>query len=122
MRQADNDLSIPDQRRQAKAYCASRGWEIAADYVEPHAPGTRVPRAFNGLCDDEGVPLICPTCQVFAQSVLAGARPATLHGVVFDIFVGSHSDAAWLRESFLKPHTPARPLLYRSGAALYDII
>jgi Resolvase, N terminal domain len=29
-RQADNDLSIPDQRRQAKAYCASRGWEIVA--------------------------------------------------------------------------------------------
>src|SRR5712672_2187135 len=26
------------------------------------------PRAFNGLCDDEGVPLIRPTCQVFAQS------------------------------------------------------
>jgi site-specific DNA recombinase len=23
-RQADNDLSIPDQRRQAKGYCASR--------------------------------------------------------------------------------------------------
>jgi Putative transposase/Resolvase, N terminal domain len=34
-RQADNDLSIPDQRRQAKAYCLSRGWEIVADYVEP---------------------------------------------------------------------------------------
>jgi hypothetical protein len=33
-RQADNDLSIPDQRRQAKAYCASRRWEIVADYVE----------------------------------------------------------------------------------------
>jgi Resolvase, N terminal domain len=32
-RQADNDLSIPDQRRQARAYCASRGWEIVADYV-----------------------------------------------------------------------------------------
>ncbi len=28
-RQADNDLSIPDQRRQAKGYCTSRGWEIA---------------------------------------------------------------------------------------------
>jgi site-specific DNA recombinase len=39
-RQADNDLSIPDQRRQAKAYCASRGWEIAADYVEPGASAT----------------------------------------------------------------------------------
>jgi DNA invertase Pin-like site-specific DNA recombinase len=34
-RQADSDLSIPDQRRQAKSYCASRGWEIVADYVEP---------------------------------------------------------------------------------------
>jgi site-specific DNA recombinase len=37
-RQADNDLSIPDQRRQAKGYCASRGWEIVADYVEPACP------------------------------------------------------------------------------------
>jgi site-specific DNA recombinase len=34
-RQADNDLSIPDQCRQAKAYCQSRGWEIVADYIEP---------------------------------------------------------------------------------------
>ena len=39
-RQAENDLSIPDQRRQAKAYCVSRGWEIAADYVEPGATAT----------------------------------------------------------------------------------
>src|SRR5207245_5189089 len=28
--------------------------------------------AFNGLCDDEGLPLICPTCQILAQSVGAG--------------------------------------------------
>jgi site-specific DNA recombinase len=33
-RQAENDLSIPDQRRQANGYCTSRGWEIVADYVE----------------------------------------------------------------------------------------
>ncbi len=39
-RQAENDLSIPDQRRQAKAYCASRGCEIVADYVEPGASTT----------------------------------------------------------------------------------
>jgi site-specific DNA recombinase len=39
-RQADNDLSIPDQRRQAKGYCTSRGWEIVADYVEPGASAT----------------------------------------------------------------------------------
>jgi site-specific DNA recombinase len=39
-RQAENDLSIPDQRRQAKGYCVSRGWEIVADYVEPGASAT----------------------------------------------------------------------------------
>jgi site-specific DNA recombinase len=39
-RQADSDLSIPDQRRQAKGYCAARGWEIVTDYVEPGASAT----------------------------------------------------------------------------------
>jgi site-specific DNA recombinase len=39
-RRADNDLSIPDQRRQAKAYCTSRGWEIVADYVLPGLSAT----------------------------------------------------------------------------------
>ena len=34
------DLSIPDQRRQAKGYCASRDWKIVADYVEPGASAT----------------------------------------------------------------------------------
>src|SRR5216683_2439671 len=127
-RQADNDLSIPDQRRQAKAYCASRGWEIAVGLAG--CPGTRVgraaarqhardhslrraiatsranansivgrdfrpnhtdrraiagPRALNGLCDDEGVPLICPTCQVLAQSFLTGDRRLLCMGL-FSIF------------------------------------
>jgi hypothetical protein len=39
-RQADNDLSIPDQRRQAKRYC-SRGWEIVADYERMNADERR---------------------------------------------------------------------------------
>jgi site-specific DNA recombinase len=39
-RQAENDLSIPDQRRQAKGYCTSRGWEVVADYVEPGVSAT----------------------------------------------------------------------------------
>jgi site-specific DNA recombinase len=39
-RQADNDLSIPDQRRQAAAYCKSHGWEIVADFVEPGVSAT----------------------------------------------------------------------------------
>src|ERR1700716_1743516 len=51
------------------------------------------PRAFNGLCDDEGVPLICPTGQVLATSGLAG-DPLLLCMGLFSIFlVGSHSIA-----------------------------
>jgi hypothetical protein len=69
------------------------------------------PRAFDGLCDDEGVPVICPTCQVLAQSVLAGDRLLLCMGLFSIFLVGSQSDAAWLRESCLKPHTPARPPL-----------
>jgi site-specific DNA recombinase len=39
-RQAENDLSIPDQRRQAVSYCAAKGWEVAGEFVEPGASGT----------------------------------------------------------------------------------
>jgi site-specific DNA recombinase len=39
-RQADNDLSIPDQRHQGKGYCTSRSWEIVGEYVEPGASAT----------------------------------------------------------------------------------
>jgi site-specific DNA recombinase len=39
-RQAENDLSISDQRRHANAYCTSRGWKVVADYVEPGASAT----------------------------------------------------------------------------------
>src|SRR6267154_4440246 len=54
-------------------------------FAQHHTEGRAIagPRAFSGLCDEEGVPLICPTCQVLAQGV---PLPATLHGVVFDIF------------------------------------
>jgi hypothetical protein len=38
---------------------------------------------------------------------------------LFSIFcLGSHRDAAWLRESCLKPHTLARPSLWRKGFAV----
>src|SRR5258708_38071511 len=65
------------------------------------------PRASNGLCDDEAVPLICPTCQVLAQSILAGDRLLLCMGLFSIFLVGSHGDAAWRRESCLKPH-PSR--------------
>jgi site-specific DNA recombinase len=39
-RQADSDLSIPDQRRQAENFCRARGWEAVADFVEPGQSAT----------------------------------------------------------------------------------
>jgi site-specific DNA recombinase len=33
-RQAESDLSIRDQRRQTEAYCAAKGWDVAAEFVE----------------------------------------------------------------------------------------
>ncbi len=36
-RQAEVDLSIPDQRLQATAYCQRQGWQVVAEYVEPGA-------------------------------------------------------------------------------------
>src|SRR5450756_2575540 len=63
---------------------------VLPDSVSPDSKSPR--RIFRrGLnsCDDEDMPVICPTC----QNVFAGSfkRPdhATLHGVVFDIFVES---------------------------------
>src|SRR5882757_398549 len=57
---------------------------FAQNHTERHAVAG--PRAFSGLCDDEGVPLICPTCQVLAKSVLAGARLLLCMGL-FSIFL-----------------------------------
>ena len=36
-RQAEKDLSIPDQRKQLEAFCKQRGWTVAAEFVEPGA-------------------------------------------------------------------------------------
>ncbi|TRL20386.1 recombinase family protein, partial [Methylosinus sporium] len=36
-RQAEVDLSIPDQQAQTSAYCARHCWRIVAEYVEPGA-------------------------------------------------------------------------------------
>jgi hypothetical protein len=39
-RQAEHDVSIPDQKRQGEAYCSARGYEIVETYVEPGASAT----------------------------------------------------------------------------------
>lgn len=51
-RQAESDLSIPDQRRQIERYCAARGWAIVEDYVEPGSSATDDRRpAFQQMID-----------------------------------------------------------------------
>jgi len=39
-RQAESDLAIPDQRRQADAYCAAKGWQVVSKYLEPGQSAT----------------------------------------------------------------------------------
>jgi DNA invertase Pin-like site-specific DNA recombinase len=40
VRQAEHDVSIPDQRRQGEAYCQSRGYQLVETYVEAGASAT----------------------------------------------------------------------------------
>ncbi|MEW9614417.1 recombinase family protein [Shinella sp. S4-D37] len=39
-RQAESDLSIPDQRHQLQAFCKARGWEVTAEFVDAGLSGT----------------------------------------------------------------------------------
>ncbi|HEX5281968.1 MAG TPA: recombinase family protein [Micropepsaceae bacterium] len=39
-RQAEHDVSIPDQKRQGEAHCQSRGYQLVETYVEPGASAT----------------------------------------------------------------------------------
>ncbi len=39
-RQAEHDISIPDQRRQGEAYCAARGHQLVETFVEPGSTAT----------------------------------------------------------------------------------
>jgi site-specific DNA recombinase len=52
-RQAEQDLSIPDQRRQLVGYCEARGIEVVAEFVEPGATATDDKRpAFQRMMDE----------------------------------------------------------------------
>ena len=39
-RQAEHDVSIPDQKRQGEAYCLTRGYQLVETFVEPGASAT----------------------------------------------------------------------------------
>jgi site-specific DNA recombinase len=57
-RQAEHDLSIPDQRAQTGAWVAQRGWRVVAEYIEPGASATddkrpEFQKMIEGACDGE---------------------------------------------------------------------
>ena len=88
---------------------------VGKNFSPKIAPNSAL-RAFDGLCDDEAVPLICPTCQVSAQSVGSGDRLLLCMGL-FSIFLAGA--AATRRDSETpcpKVHMLARPLLQQNGA------
>lgn len=76
-RQAEHNVSIPDQRRQGEEWCAARGFKIVETYVEPGATATNDRRP------------------VFQQLIEAGtSKPAP-----FDIVV-VHSFSRFFRDHF----------------------
>ena len=76
-RQAEQDLSIPDQRRQAQAYCETRGYQAVGEYVEPGASAT----------DDRR-----PEFQKMMDA--AAARPPTFDTIIV------HSFSRFFRDQF----------------------
>lgn len=51
-RQAEGDLSLPDQRKQIAAFCAARGWNLVLEFVEPGATATDDQRpAFQSMIE-----------------------------------------------------------------------
>src|SRR6266545_2518901 len=84
-------MKQPGVARTEKAFKTSRANAnsiVGRDFRPNHSEWRAIagPRALNGLCDNEGVPLICPTCQVLPPRRPCRRPPAALHGVVFDIF------------------------------------
>ena len=96
VRQAEADLSIPDQLRQAAAWCAQNGHTIVREYVEPGASGT-----------DENRPVF--------QEMLADAKTKPRP---FD-FVLVHSFSRFSRDNFI--HTTATRTLKKAGITLHSL-
>jgi len=76
-RQAEHDLSIPDQRAQTAAWAAARGWSLVAEYIEPGASAT----------DDKR-----PEFQRMIERACDGDHP-------FDVIV-VHSYSRFFRDAF----------------------
>jgi DNA invertase Pin-like site-specific DNA recombinase len=78
-RQAESDLSIPDQRRQGLAFCKARGWEVVGEFVDAGLSGTTDNR---------------PEFQRLLDNATAGSAP-------FDIVL-VHSYSRFTRDAFMQ--------------------
>lgn len=95
-RQAEKDLSIPDQQKQCEDYCAAQGYSISEIYVEPGASATNDTR---------------PALQRMMQDITSGENPADI--------VLVHSFSRFFRDSFEMEHY--RRKLAKAGAELVSI-
>jgi len=96
-RQAEKDLSIPDQRKQLEGFCKQRGWTVAAEFVEPGASGTT---------DDRR-----PAFQAMLNSALGSERP-------FDVII-VHSFSRFFRDAYKFEYH--RRKLDKSGVGVISI-
>ncbi|PCK77514.1 recombinase family protein [Rhizobium sophoriradicis] len=76
-RQAESDLSIPDQRNQALEYCRRKGWELVDEFIEPGQSAT-----------DDNRPAL--------QEMIA---QAINHGNPYDVII-VHSYSRFFRDNF----------------------
>lgn len=95
-RQAENDLSIPDQRRQATEFCKARGWDVVSEFVDAGLSGT----------DDNR-----PELQRMLDLATGGGSP-------FDAVV-VHSFSRFARDHFALEHAVRR--LRKHGVRLVSI-
>lgn len=95
-RQADHDLSIPDQRNQIMAYIEKRGWTVVEEFVESGASGR-----------DENCPVL--------QEMLAQAlqKPPPFSNIVVHSMSRFFRDAMWFEYY--------RRKLEKNGVAIHSI-
>ncbi len=96
-RQAEKDLSIPDQRKQLEAFCRQRDWTVAAEFVEAGASGTSDERR--------------PAFQSMLGSALGPDKP-------FDVIV-VHSFSRFFRDAYKFEYH--RRKLDKSGVGVISI-
>ena len=72
--QAEHDVSIPGQKRQDEAHCASRGYQLVETYVEPGASATNDRRSEFQRMIEAGTSKPAAFDIVFVHSFMRSAR------------------------------------------------